>query len=482
MMMEESGQPVAIKRATADRTAWPLLPAERNWNQLQLFVVLFGVAVATWCYTLGEFVGYYLSFWKGFVTLTAGSMIGMLIVTVAVVPAATRFGIDSIATAKPLLGSRGWMLAGVLQYFSIIGWNAILLIFFSKSMTQLLVTIGLVPASAAAVLTPALTTMTVIVVFVMLLRGVAAIEQISEILFIFIVIVSTWILFMLLVEKTGALGTVKPSTPSADPLWNYTTGAEIGIASLLSWWPYIGAMVRVSPSTSMATLPSMLGMGFPVPIVSAIGLATFLLFGDSDPSKWLISIGGPWFGGIALLFVVAANFGTTVTGVYASAVGLKHLPFFSGLSWSRTVAFTLAPVGIVGIVVPDLFFTNFPKFVAFIGVMFAPLCGIQIVDYYLLRGQRLDIRAIYDGQPGSPYYFMGGFNPAAIAAMGVGFITYVYLLNPVSYISNAPYQFLTASLPTCMVGGLVYWLATKYICIPKGWGGYSPREKPSEKP
>ncbi|MEM8805529.1 MAG: hypothetical protein AAGF01_05840, partial [Cyanobacteria bacterium P01_G01_bin.38] len=70
--------------------------------------------------------------------MTAGSMIGMFLVTLAVVPMANRFGIDSIATTKPQFGSRGWMIAAVLQYISIIGWNSLLLIFFGKSVTQLL--------------------------------------------------------------------------------------------------------------------------------------------------------------------------------------------------------------------------------------------------------------------------------------------------------------------------------------------------------
>jgi nucleobase:cation symporter-1, NCS1 family len=471
-MTVQLDQPTDVRRATADRDAWPLLPAERNWTQWQLFVVLTVSAVATWCYVIGQYVGYYLNFWQGFTTLTAGSMVGMLLVTVAVVPAATRFGIDSIATAKPFFGSRGWMFAALLQYISVIGWNSLLLIFFSKSGVQLLVAMGLMNEGAGAIAAPILTTIACLAVYVSLLRGATGVERVSKWLFGFIVAVGGWMLFMLLSQKGTELFAAQPSTPSADPLWNYTTGIELGIVSLLSWWPYIGAMVRVAPSAPKATLPSMLGMGLPVPLLSAIGLGAMLVLQESDPSKWLISLGGPLFGSIALLFVIAANFGTAVTGVYASAVGLKHLPIINGLSWPVTVALALAPVGIVGIVIPELFFSNFGNFLAFIGVMFAPLCGIQIVDYYWLRRQQLSLRSIYETQAGSPYYYLGGFNPAAIAGMLAGFVTYVYLLNPVSYASNAPYQYLTASLPTCFVGGLVYWLVTKFVCMPLGWGGY----------
>ena len=64
---------------TSDETGWPLTRNERNWNQWQLFAVLLVTAAATWCYIIGEYVGYYLNLRMGFAALTAGSMIGMLL-------------------------------------------------------------------------------------------------------------------------------------------------------------------------------------------------------------------------------------------------------------------------------------------------------------------------------------------------------------------------------------------------------------------
>ena len=49
----------------------------------------------------------------------------------------------------------------------------------------------------------------------------------------------------------------------------------------------------------------------------------------------------------------------------------------------------------MGIFIPELFFAKFGNFLALIGVAFAPLCGIQIVDYFVLRRRRINIRAIY---------------------------------------------------------------------------------------
>ncbi|MEM8807528.1 MAG: cytosine permease [Cyanobacteria bacterium P01_G01_bin.38] len=311
--------------------------------------------------------------------MTAGSMIGMFLVTLAVVPMATRFGIDSIATTKPQFGSRGWMIAAVLQYISIIGWNSLLLIFFGKSVTQLLMTLGVMGEGASAYIVPLMSAVACAIVYGTLLRGATGIERVSKILFAFIIGVSLWMVVMLLTQQSGA---------------------------------------------------------------------------------------------IALLFVIAANLGTAVIGVYASAVGLRHLPVMNALPWKWVLTVALMPVAAVGIALPELFFNSFGTFLAFIGVMFAPLCGIQIVDYYFLRKQQISIRGIYDPSPDAPYFFWRGFNPAAFLAMAAGFGVYVYLLHPVSYVSHAPYQYLTASLPTFFVGGVSYWIFTATLNLSKGVGGY----------
>ena len=64
-------------------------------------------------------------------------------------------------------------------------------------------------------------------------------------------------------------------------------------------------------------------------------------------------------------------------------------------------------------------------FLAFMGVLFAPMCGIQVVDYFFFRKQRLDVRGLYLSGRGSSYHFWGGVNPAGVLGLVAGFATYV---------------------------------------------------------
>ena len=56
--------------------------------------------------------------------------------------------------------------------------------------------------------------------------------------------------------------------------------------------------------------------------------------------------------------------------------------------------------------------------------------------------------------------------------MIAGVLTYLYLLNPITYASRSPYEYVTASLPTALVAGVVFALVTALVVRPAGKGGY----------
>jgi NCS1 family nucleobase:cation symporter-1 len=462
-----SGEP-----SVADESAWPLLPSERTWSPARLTLTLATTAAATWCYLIGESVGGYLNFIKGGLALSAGCLIGMLLVLLAAGPTCVRFGIDSVASTKPQFGSRGWIVPAALQAVSIIGWNSLLLIFFAKSAVQLSVALGLLDAGAhGAALVPVLTVLACAVIFIALRRGARGVSLVSNIL-VAHVFVGLWMLYLLVSHRWPDLVAAHPVNASPDRLWNYTTGIELGIGATLSWWPYIGAMIRMAPNGRSIVLPVMLGMAAPVPLLSLIGLAGALVLKTSDPAQWLRTVGGTTYAIISLSFVTAANFGTTTAGIYASAIGLRNFASLQERAWTTLLLVTISPVALVGIFIPELFFAKFGNFLALIGVAFAPLCGIQIVDYFALRRRRVEIRAIYSESPRSAYYFWGGLNPAALAALVAGCLTYVSILNPLTYTAAAVYPYVTASLPSAFAAAVVYLLAA----IPvrrAGRGGYA---------
>ena len=62
-------------------------------------------------------------------------------------------------------------------------------------------------------------------------------------------------------------------------------------------------------------------------------------------------------------------------------------------------------------------------FVNTLGAILAPVFGIMISDYYIIKKQQLDVDALFDDSPKGAYYYNGGFNrKASIAWVLSGYI------------------------------------------------------------
>lgn len=449
---------------------WPVLPKERIWGAWGLTAVAISAGVAAWSYMIGGYVAYYLDAVMGTYAMIAGSLVGMFFVVMATIPCSVRYGVDTITASRPQFGTRGAYFSIFLQYASILGWNCLLLILLGRATGRIAIAAGWVQEASVAPIAAFGSLAAITISWMMLRKGAESIRNYSYFISIIVTSLALWILYKLITGiGISAILEGKPLASSGDRLWDYTAGFEILVASVLSWWPYMGGIVRMVPSARQAAWPAMLCMGLPTGVISLIGLYSALVTGDADPTAWLIQFGGVKLGIAALLFLAMANIGTAVVGAYVASIGLKQIPAFQkGMSWNWITFIVLLPVALIAVFLPDFFFDNTGSFFAFLGVFFAPVCGIQIVDYFLLRGQRLNTLGLYDDSQESSYYFFGGVNPAAFAGVLAGFCCYVYLLNPVSYISHSPFKYTSASIPALLVSGIVYYVATKVICTSVG--------------
>jgi len=458
---------------------WPVLPEERNWGTLGFTAVAISAGVAAWGYMIGGYVAYYLNAFMGTLAMVAGSLTGMYFVVLATIPVSSRYGVDSITASRPQFGTRGTYFSIFLQYASIIGWNCLLLILLGRATGRIAVAAGWVDPSNTGWVCVAGSLTAITVSWLMLRRGADTIRNYAYVISVVVTGLGFWILYKL-VSTVGiaAIFDKAPSASSGDLLWDYTAGFEILVASVLSWWPYMGGMVRMVPSARQSSWPAMLCMGLPTGVIALIGLYSALVLGDADPTSWLIQLGGVSYGALALLFLGLANVGTAVVGAYVASIGIKQIPYFqSRLTWSWTTFLVLLPVALIAAFIPDLFFDHTGTFLAFLGVIFAPVVGIQITDYFFLRKGKLNVNGLYENSPKSAYYFIGGINPAAFAAVIIGFVTYTYLLNPVTFVSHGFFKYTGASLPAIFVSAATYYLISKWYVLKVGIGDYDMPER-----
>jgi nucleobase:cation symporter-1, NCS1 family len=263
--------------------------------------------------------------------------------------------------------------------------------------------------------------------------------------------------------------------PAEDEKANWASAVEVLVASNLSWWAYTGAIVRNGPSARQSLWPVVVGLGLGVGVGSLTGFYAGLAMPASggDPTQFLVDIGGPVVGVITLAFIVLANIGTALVGVYASTLALRQMPGAQRWSWQVSTLVAVLPAFVLAGFFADAVFARFGAFLAFLGICFGPICGIQIVDYYILRKQRYNVADLYDARPTGGYRYLGGINPVGLLAFVLGVATYIYLLDPVTYESHAPFQYMTASIPAIVVAGVVHWVGTVVVLRPLGLGGYA---------
>ncbi|QVQ50056.1 cytosine permease [Spiractinospora alimapuensis] len=438
----------------------PVPLGDRNWNGFVLGAVCTTVGIATWSFVVGTSSAYYLDAKMGAAAMLAGGIIGQLLITLATVPASTKYGLETVTTTKPQLGVRGSYIALFFQYATALGWNTVLMIFFGRAAGSVLEILGVIPPGARETTSTLIAGAGVVLVWVLVSRGSRSLKKIGPVVAILTSLLTIYLLYVLLsTYGVTAIANAEPLEPWADRLVNYTSVVELLIASTWGWWSYMGGIVRMTGRARKAILPSMIGLGVAWVLVGIVSLYAALVTGEGDPTIWAPELAGPAGGIAVLVFVAFANITSPLVGAFIATLGLSQLPHVNTrIGWKPLSALVLLPMFVTVLLFGNAFYDNVDAFMAFLGLMIAPMVGIQLADWYLLRRiDTLRVASLFDHSPRSAYWYTGGFNIAGIAALLLGSATYIAIMNPVTYEPHTVlFKYTTASLPAVLVGAVVY--------------------------
>ncbi|MBX7431201.1 NCS1 family nucleobase:cation symporter-1 [Mycobacterium sp. Y57] len=98
-----------------------------------------------------------------------------------------------------------------------------------------------------------------------------------------------------------------------------------------------------------------------------------------------------------------------------------------------------------------------PKFVDTLGAVLAPLYGVMVADYFLIRKKNLEIQQLYSLDPGGTYYYTKGWNVRALWAFGIAavFAIAAVWVPALSALSGFAWVFGAA------LGAAVHWLVMR---------------------
>jgi len=413
----------------------PVPVSERNLGGRDFFLLWAGVAISLAEIWAGGFLAP-MGFWSGLWAIVLGHLIGNTLMALGGVIGSDH-GLMSMVSVRPAFGVGGSNLAAVLNIIQLIGWAAIMLIIggragaaLGKPLGGLLATDGFwVILIGSATLLWALWTGK---------RVWKILQTVSVAGLLLVIMLMTWVAF----GGMGAQPAAKPAEPMA-----FMTGLDLVIAMPISWMPLVADYSRSARSTRLAFWNTWGGYFLVSSWMYLLGLQVTLMAGVADPGLLVLeTMGGLGLAAPALFMVVFSTVTTGFPDVYSAACSLLNI----SQKLSARVVMWIA--GILSILVALVFpMEQYENFLFFIGAMFIPLFGVTLTDYFLIRGRKLVVDALY--LKGGLYGYRGGYNLAALAAWAVGFAVY----EAIALLKIA----VGGSIPSMLAAGILYRLLSR---------------------
>jgi NCS1 family nucleobase:cation symporter-1 len=170
------------------------------------------------------------------------------------------------------------------------------------------------------------------------------------------------------------------------------------------------------------------GLGtFAAGFIGAYGAAATL---GKEPNSFAViaDISTSWLT-LLLVFVVIGldNWTINVLNLYTGGLSLSNMFERLGRFWTTLLVSVL---GVALSAAPSVV-NGYTGYVGTLGNAFAPIAGVLIADYVVLKRTQVDVVALFER--GGPYWYWGGFNLVAIGWTVIGFVLCT-LLVPVAWI------------------------------------------------
>ncbi|NLG04444.1 MAG: hypothetical protein GX567_11555 [Clostridia bacterium] len=451
----------------------PVMKEERVYSLFDNSCINIGFAIATWCFLIGGTVSLFVDFWPAVIATLAGNMAAVLLMAMGTSVPSAKYGADNYTISSSYMGNRGKAIVMVFMFVFQVAWLIILSIMFGRAVDNVVST-AVKTDTMGPGFVGVMSIVSVAIVFLVVWRGPLVIRKFNIIVAPLLII--TIIALLIILSKDVGWDVIVNAPPIApfDSEWvNFLLAFELSLGAGLSWWPNMGGMARLCKTTRAAYWANLAGLILAASLGTAVGCAAAVTIGSSDPTEWMIPLGGVVLGVLALVFVAIANITSNAIVTYGICLGLKNFKFFRNKKWPVVIAIFCLP-GIIGLILwPSQIYDNFYIMLGVTCTFYCPMVAINCVDYFLLRKQRLDVVGLYDNTKTSKYSFWKGFNWVAIVSFAAGMPFYLLFLNPATLVYQEPFKYLTASGASVIFVAILYFILAKLILVRNNIGGYS---------
>ena len=433
----------------------PTLKKEKSYGFWSVFLISSGYMIATWCYTQGAYMAQELSFRQ-----LATSVFGpnLFIITLVALSAifAARYGVDIWIWLRSIFGNIFCRIVCVVVLIMVLPWFAVCADTFAGSMINLFTLFGIYLPS---IMRPILSLGCVLSGMALALGGPGVIKwssiiMVSALLIVGIIAVVIPFLSIPIMDILNYI----PVNSSKD---SYALAVEACAAFAISPCLAIAVIPRLCKNERKGYWATVASYGLVAPFfIFAGGVMTITMFlktgtFSDDPTLILATLSGPKAALLSLLLVAFANIGTAGSGTYIHSLLLKAAfpkVKFKWIALALTIYMSILALwgGIT---------EYFGAFISYSAFLQAPIASMAIVDFFLIRKQKVSLRSLYAAH-GKKI-----INPVGIICLILGFFAGALIYNPYNGTILSPIFYLTtASGLSFFVGGLSYLAASR---IPK---------------
>ncbi len=417
----------------------PVPAAGRKWGLWDMAALWVSMSACVPTYMLASsLIDGGMNWWQAVVTVFLGNVV-VLIPMVLNAHAGTRYGIPFPVYCRASFGIRGANVPALLRALVACGWFGIQAWIGGAAIyTILAVWVPSLANSAeiaglginAAQLGCFLAFWAINVVVIVL--GIDSIRLLLNIKAPLLIALGL-LLLAWAYQQAGGFGPMldQPSTfdaggPKAGQFWAFFFPA---LTANVGYWATLSLNIpdfsRYARSQRDQVLGQTLGLPTTMGLYSFIGVAvtsaTIVIYGKAiwDPVVLLTKFESPVVLAVAMFSLCLATLATNIAAnVVSPANDFAHL-------WPKAIGFRTGGIitAVIGILIqPWHLVANAAVYISkwLIGYssLLGAVGGVLIADYFLVRKTRLDLDGLYrrDG----PYWYAGGFNPVALAALVAG--------------------------------------------------------------
>lgn len=396
----------------------PVPPEHRTGSWLQLFSIniAFGINPLYFIFGAIGVVAFDLPLWWAVIGLTTGQMLAYLVLA-TVAHLGCDHGVPGQVGMRAFLGYNGAKLSSAYRTIAALYWLAAQAITTAYALQALLVPLAgwhirIVPT---AMILAALQGLLAVVGFDVL-RWTPKVILPLGLAFLGVILG----LFCASDDPRFAVGHVFDS-PGHHATWtHFWAYVTLVVGSQLTFLPSIADFVRYTRSRRDADAGLLASAAVNALVATFVGgfgavavgkqVSPFAVGPDLTSSDALLAF--------LVLCVIVQCVGVNVINSYSAGMSIANIAPVLG----RLRATILAAFGGIALSAFPDFLNSAASWIGHLGNVAAPMAGVVLVDLFAVKRGRIDVDALYD--PRGRYRYLGGINPAAVAAMAVGVAVY----------------------------------------------------------